>query len=43
MVALQGLREMRGLLWEKWDPLGLRDMAPEDEYDSYAMVLASKL
>ncbi|MGH2917843.1 MAG: hypothetical protein ACRDLS_04475 [Solirubrobacteraceae bacterium] len=40
---LDGLPEMRNLLWDKWDPLSLRGEAPEDEYDSYANVLASKL
>jgi hypothetical protein len=41
---LEGLPQMRALLWEKWDPLGLRPHdAPEDEYDSYANILASKL
>lgn len=41
---LDGLREMRALLWEQWDPLGLRAHGvPEDEYDNYANVLASKL
>lgn len=34
---------MRRLLWEHWDPLALAGVAPEDEYDSYAGVLASKL
>jgi hypothetical protein len=23
------------ILYEDWDPLGLRDVAPSDEYDSY--------
>lgn len=34
------------ILWEQWDPLSLRGITedwPEDEYDSYANVLASKL
>ena len=34
---------MRELLWRKWDPLGLRGMAPDDEYDAQARVLGSKL
>jgi hypothetical protein len=49
-LRIEGLREMRQILWEKWDPLGLyepvRDAEeewPEDEYDAYADVLASKL
>jgi hypothetical protein len=40
---IEGLREMRAVLWEYWDPLGLTGVAPDDEYDSYANVLASKL
>lgn len=39
----EGLHEMRPILWDHWDPLGLRGQVPEDEYDSYAGVLASKL
>lgn len=39
---------MRKILWKNWDPLGLcalmrDDEWPEDEYDSYANVLASNL
>ena len=37
---------MRRILWAEWDPLGLSGIDPdwpEDEYDSYATVLASKL
>jgi len=40
---IEGLREMRSILWDKWDPLALQGGAPDDEYDSYAQVLASKL
>jgi hypothetical protein len=40
---IEGLREMRSLLWEHWDPLALKGQAPDDEYDGYASVLASKL
>jgi hypothetical protein len=45
---IEGRPEMRKILWEKWDPLGLcavvrDDDWPEDEYDSYGDVLASKL
>lgn len=43
---IEGLKQMRQILWEKWDPLGLNGITddwPEDEYDSYASVLASKL
>jgi hypothetical protein len=35
--------QLRALLWEKWDPLGLRGLAPDDEYDAYVKVLGSKL
>jgi hypothetical protein len=28
---IEGLREMRSILWEKWDPLGLNRIAPDDE------------
>jgi hypothetical protein len=48
-VAIEGLRQMRHILWEKWDPLGLSEVVPgedgwpDDEYDSYAKVFASKL
>lgn len=34
---------MRALLWLKWDALGVRDIAPDDEYDAHARVLGSKL
>ena len=32
------LKEVQSVLWEHWDPLGLRELArwPTDEYDSYA-------
>jgi hypothetical protein len=40
---IEGLREMRSVLWEHWNPLALDGLAPDDEYDSYANVLASKL
>lgn len=39
----RGLYEMRSILWDHWDPLGLKGQAPDDEYDSDAGVLASKL
>jgi hypothetical protein len=34
---------MRSILWDRWDPLALTGLVPDDEYDSYANVLASKL
>jgi hypothetical protein len=45
---IEGRPEMRTILWEEWDPLGLYALVrdddwPADEYDSYANVLASKL
>ena len=30
------LKNIRRLLWEDWDPIGVNDSAPNDEYDSYA-------
>ena len=43
-MRVDGLREMGPLLWEFWDPLGLAELGvPDDEYDTYAAVLASKL
>ena len=30
------LREIQRILWEEWDPIGVNDIAPDDEYDSYA-------
>lgn len=26
---------IRRILWEDWDPIGINDCAPDDEYDSY--------
>jgi hypothetical protein len=40
---IEGLPQMRRVLWQHWDPLALHGLAPDDEYDSYANVLASKL
>lgn len=37
---IEGPRAMRS---SHWDPLALAGIAPDDEYDSYANVLASKL
>jgi hypothetical protein len=41
---LQGESELRALLLEEWDPIGVGDL-PEaaNEYDSYALPLATKL
>ena len=30
------LDTIRRILWEEWDPIGVNDIAPDDEYDSYA-------
>jgi hypothetical protein len=30
------LQQIRRLLWEEWDPIGVNGIAPDDEYDSYA-------
>ncbi len=41
----EGRAQMRVLLWERWDPLGLRslDDPPEDAYDDYDGMLASNI
>lgn len=31
---------VRTLLWAQWDPLNLAGIAPDDEYDAYALPLA---
>jgi hypothetical protein len=34
-------REVRRILWEEWDPIGVRRHGgPDDEYDSYAATLS---
>jgi hypothetical protein len=40
-----GLRELRQILYWRWDPLGVSDDFPvtEDEYDSYAQMLLGRL
>ena len=30
------LQNIMRLLWEEWDPIGVKGIAPDDEYDSYA-------
>ncbi len=30
------LEAVKRILWEEWDPIGVNDIAPDDEYDSYA-------
>lgn len=29
------MRQIHDVLWRDWDPLGVNDYAPDDEYDSY--------
>ena len=38
------LEELKRLLWEEWDPIGVNDM-PEaiDEYDGYALEIWKRL
>jgi hypothetical protein len=31
------------ILWEDWDPIGVHGIAPDDEYDSYALELTAML
>lgn len=33
--------EIDKILWNDWDPLGVNDIAPGDEYKSYTPVLCS--
>ena len=28
-------KEIDRILWEEWDPIGVNDIAPSDEYSSY--------
>ena len=41
----RGARELRELLYEEWDPIGVKDLADEsgDEYEAYAGQLARRL
>jgi hypothetical protein len=41
--AIEGLFTVRGLLWDRWDPLALRYVAPDDEYDDELNELGRKL
>jgi hypothetical protein len=43
--AAEGLRQLRQLLYWRWDPIGVSAAFPrtEDEYDAYASVLISRL
>ena len=29
------MKQIHDVLWNDWDPIGVRAIAPEDEYDSY--------
>ncbi len=42
---IRKLQEIRQLLWEEWDPIGVRSFEDclSDEYDSYAMRVFSML
>jgi hypothetical protein len=31
----EGARQLRRLLLERWDPIGVAGIAPDDEYDAY--------
>ena len=37
------LSEIQRILWREWDPIGVNDFAPDDEYDSYAFHIYSML
>jgi hypothetical protein len=38
------LERIERLLWEEWDPIGVNETdCPNDEYDSYAIQVFSKL
>lgn len=41
----RGARELRELLYEEWDPIGLKQLAEDssDEYEAYAGQLARRL
>jgi hypothetical protein len=37
------LGELRRIGWEIWDPIGVRGVAPADEYDTYLLHVAGLL
>jgi hypothetical protein len=40
------LEKLKALLWEEWDPIGVRGLdpkCPNDEYDSYALEVLKML
>ncbi|MFH1022922.1 MAG: hypothetical protein V1809_05995 [Planctomycetota bacterium] len=44
--AQEIMQEIHDILWNDWDPIGVKGLGPEDEYDSYIggvyRLLASK-
>lgn len=42
---IEKLREIKALLWDEWDPIGVNDgeNAWDDEYDSYALGISKLL
>jgi hypothetical protein len=41
--VIKKLQKISRLLWEEWDPIGVNGIAPDDEYDSYALRVFSML
>ncbi len=37
------MKRIAEILFEQWDPLGVRDAAPADEYEEYARVIEAML
>ncbi len=37
------LIEVKKILWENWDPIGLRGAGPADKYDGYAPTIVKLL
>jgi hypothetical protein len=37
------LQAIQRLLWEDWDPIGVNGFGPDDEYDSYALLIHTML
>ena len=43
-MTIPRLERIKRLLWEEWDPIGVNETdCPDDEYDSYALQVFSKL
>ncbi|MBI5941945.1 MAG: hypothetical protein HY859_16130 [Caulobacterales bacterium] len=34
---------IHAILWREWDPLGVNDIAPDDEYDNYVRQMIERL